>query len=118
MTIDRRFTLDGSDPRYQCKCVTKHVPKALELHKHHMWPLGEGGPDVRENLVILCPTTHSNVHRLWRLYEETDGRPSWDILRNYSEYARAIVEKGREERRRARASHFPQEAEEPIPNVG
>lgn len=83
-----------------------------------MWPIGEGGPDVRENLVILCPTTHSNVHRLWRLYEETDGRPSWDILRNYSEYARAIVEKGREERRRARASHFPQEAEEPIPNVG
>lgn len=95
MTIDRQFLLDGNDPRYTCKCVSKHVPRPLELHKHHVWPLGEGGPDVRENLVILCPTTHSNVHRLWRLYEQNEGRPPWDVLRNYSEYARAIVEKGR-----------------------
>lgn len=104
MTIDRQFMLDGTDPRYNCKCVSKHVPRALELHKHHVWPLGEGGPDVRDNLVILCPTTHSNVHRLWRLYEDYDGRPPWDILRNYSEYARAIVEKGRHLRSRTRAA--------------
>jgi 5-methylcytosine-specific restriction endonuclease McrA len=104
MTIDRQFSLDGNDPRYNCKCVSKHVPRALELHKHHVWPLGEGGPDARENLVILCPTSHSNVHRLWRLYEQYNGRPPWDILRNYSEYARAIVEKGRNLRTRARAA--------------
>jgi hypothetical protein len=104
MTIDRQFMLDGTDPRYNCKCVSKHVPRALELHKHHVWPLGEGGPDVRDNLVILCPTTHSNVHRLWRLYEDYDGRPPWDILRNYSEYARAIVEKGRHLRSRIRSA--------------
>jgi hypothetical protein len=121
MVIDRQFLLDGTDPRYQCNCVTKHVPKALELHKHHVWPLGEGGPDVRSNLVILCPTTHSNVHRLWRLYEENDGRPPWEILRNYSEYARAIVEKGRERRRASNVDNLSQEApedERPIPISG
>lgn len=104
MVIDRRFLLDGNDSRYNCKCVSKHVPRALELHRHHVWPLGEGGPDAGENLVVLCPTTHSNVHRLWRLYEQHNGRPPWDILRNYSEYARAIVEKGRHLRSRARSA--------------
>lgn len=99
MTIEApHYALDGN--QYRCKCVGKHIPKALELHRHHVWPLGEGGPDVRENLVILCPTTHSNVHRLWRLYDEYNGRPPWDILKTYSEYTRAIVERGREERRK------------------
>lgn len=115
MVIARQFLLDGTDPRYHCNCVTKHVPKALELHKHHMWPIAEGGPDGSSGLVILCPTTHSNVHKLWRLYEEYDGRPPWDMLRNYSEYARAIVEKGRQLRQEASVpTNFPQD-EEPIP---
>jgi hypothetical protein len=113
--IDRQFLLDGTDARYNCKCVTKHVPKPLELHKHHVWPLGEGGPDIKGNLVILCPTTHSNAHRLWQLYEQYEGRPPWSILRIYSEYTRAIVEKGRELRYKAgvetRNVTFPQEEE-------
>lgn len=104
MTIDRQFLLDGNDPRYNCKCVSKHVPRPLELHKHHVWPVGEGGPDVKENLVVLCPTMHSNIHRLWRLYEKYGGRPPWNILRNYSDYAVAIVEKGRTLRASARTS--------------
>lgn len=99
--IDRQYTVDGT--KATCHCVGKHIPKAMELHKHHVWPLGEGGPDTRENLVILCPTTHSNVHRLWRLYEENGGRPSWDVLRGYSEFAREVVEKGRELRRATQA---------------
>jgi hypothetical protein len=99
--VDRAFLLDGMNPKYQCRCVGKHIPKPLELYIHHVWPIEEGGPDVKENQVILCPTADSNVDKLWSLYEEHSGRPPWDILRNYSEYTRAIVEKGREQRRRA-----------------
>lgn len=85
----------------QCHCVGKHIPKPMELHKHHIWPTGEGGPESKANLLYLCPTTHSNVHRLWRLYEKYEGRPPWDILKNYSEYARWVVERGRELQRAA-----------------
>lgn len=92
------------NPHLSCKCVGKHIPKPMELHKHHVWPLGEGGPDTRENLLILCPTTHANVHRLWRLYNTYKGRPPWEILKNYSEYVRAIVERGRELKRAHNAS--------------
>lgn len=86
-------------PYLMCQCVGKHIPKPMELHQHHVWPISEGGPDIKSNLVLLCPSTHANVHRLWRLYEEFEGRPSWDILKGYSEYARYLVEKGRESRR-------------------
>lgn len=103
MVISRQFLLDVNDSRYFCKCVSKHVPKPLELHKHHVWPLSEGGEDTKDNyIVVLCPTSHRNVHRLWREYEANDGRPSWDYLRNFSEYTRELVEKGRELRRKAR----------------
>lgn len=116
--VDRRYVLDGTDPRYDCKCVTKHVPKPLELHRHYVWPLDDGGPEVKSNSVTLCPTTDVNVHKLWRLYEENNGRPPWGMLRNYSEYCRAIVEKGRYLRSIAevegkRVTHFPQEKTSP-----
>ena len=100
------------NPTAACKCVGKHIPRAMELHKHHIWPLGEGGPDTKANLLLLCPTTHSNVHMLWRLYEDYNGRPPWDILKNYSEYCRSIVEKGRELRRQANNSAKPPESED------
>lgn len=94
------YTISVLDvPNALCKCVGKHIPKPMELHKHHIWPLGEGGPDNRENLLLLCPTTHANVHRLWRAYEKYNGRPPWDMLKNYSEYCRWVVERGRELRR-------------------
>lgn len=111
--LDRRFLLDGTNPKHKCKCVTKHVPKALSLYVHHFWPLELGGEDVTENRITLCPTTHANVQLLWSLYEDHEGRPPWDILRNFSEYARAVVEKGREYRRRSQA-YSSQEAESSI----
>jgi hypothetical protein len=49
---------------------------------------------------------------LWRLYEDYNGRPPWDILKNYSEYCRSIVEKGRELRRQANNSAKPPESED------
>lgn len=102
-------------PKAECKCVGKHIPKPMELHKHHIWPMGEGGPDTKANLLLLCPTTHVNVHRLWRLYEKNNGRPAWDILKNYSEYARYVVEKGRELQRASLAANPPTEV--PISNA-
>ena len=35
-------------------------------HGHHLWPVYLGGPPHPATLVHLCPTTHSNVHRILR----------------------------------------------------
>lgn len=65
-----------------------------ELHRHHVWPLSEGGPDTPENLLWLCPTMHVNVHELWRHWKAHGGEPPWEIRRNYSYYCRGVVEEG------------------------
>lgn len=59
--------LGSHDEHATCVCVSEHRPPALELNAHHILPLYLGGPDVPDNLVWLCPTTHANVHEVMRL---------------------------------------------------
>jgi hypothetical protein len=56
-----------------CICVKNHSPVPLDGEYHHLHPLGEGGPDTRENQVWVCPTTHTNVHELLRLLKQWEG---------------------------------------------
>lgn len=83
------------DTGVKCYCVNNHNPNPKELHFHHDWPLSAGGPDTEDNLRALCPTTHANVHELWRMYEKIGGAPPWNILRRYSNFTRRVVEHGR-----------------------
>lgn len=78
-----------------------HCPVQLpdEADAHHVWPLGEGGPDVSANLIYLCPSSHRKAHNLWRAYVRQSihhggGPPAWDIRRRYSPYIRGIVAEG------------------------
>ncbi len=61
------MTLGSHDEDAVCVCVSDHRPPVLEFNSHHILPLYLGGPDVPENRVWLCPTTHVNVHELLRL---------------------------------------------------
>ncbi len=81
----------------RCECVSTHNPTQLddEAEGHHVWPLGEDGPDVAANMRWLCPTTHTKVHNLWRAYvKAAPVAPSWPILRRYSPFVREIVAEG------------------------
>ena len=78
----------------RCLCVANHTPEPRELHRHHVWPLGEGGPDVAGNLRWLCPTAHANAHKLWREYDRIGGEPSWETRRLYGVYVRQLVADG------------------------
>lgn len=80
-----------------CKCVGKHIPKPMAFYTYNLNPEQEAGGLY----VWLCPTSLDNVEKLWDLYERTGGRPEWELLKNYSEYARYLVEQGRELRRKA-----------------
>jgi hypothetical protein len=50
----------------QCEIHKYHWPPVRETVLHHRHPLGMGGPDVKANLVRICPTGHSNTHRAIR----------------------------------------------------
>ncbi|QNN52488.1 HNH endonuclease signature motif containing protein [Nocardioides mesophilus] len=60
-----------------CVCRKPHAPEPLDLEYHHVWPKGMGGPDVPENAVFICPTTHTNTHELLRLIVRRAGKLSW-----------------------------------------
>ena len=78
----------------RCACVDRHTPIPQELHRHHVWPLGEGGPDIAVNLRWICPTSHSAVHKLWREYQQHRTTPPWEIRRHYNRFVRDLVADG------------------------
>jgi hypothetical protein len=53
-------------PGDECSIHRYHWPPVRETVIHHRWPMGMGGPDKAANLVRICPTGHSSVHRAIR----------------------------------------------------
>ncbi len=59
-----------------CLCQVTHRPHPLELERHHIWPLGMGGPDDDANIAWLCPTAHTNAHEILRHFMRS-GALTW-----------------------------------------
>jgi hypothetical protein len=78
----------------RCLCVADHQPEPQSLDRHHIWPLGMEGPDTPGNIVVICPTTHRNVHELLRAWVAWQGQPPWEIRRHFSPYARQLAHQG------------------------
>lgn len=56
------------------------------LHAHHIVPVACNGPDVLENLILLCPTHHSMAHHIGRMGPLVRGEPrSWTGAENMRE---------------------------------
>lgn len=47
-----------------CQLHATHRPTPLVTVKHHVQPLGMGGPDEPGNWLWTCDTGHRNVHAL------------------------------------------------------
>lgn len=79
------------DSNAVCTCVASHAPQPEELEIHHIWPMGKGGPDTKENRIWRCPTSHCNIHDLERAWYKAGGEPSWEIRRRYSAQTRDLA---------------------------
>lgn len=92
---------DHAEPRtvkaggpYVCQCVKVHNPRPVVLHSHHVWPLGEDGPDTKINQLWVCPTSHYAIHALWPLMHKHAGKVPKAELKRFSRYVRAVVQRG------------------------
>lgn len=47
-----------------CQLHGYHSPRPLVIVKHHIVPLGCGGPDTPDNWLMVCDTGHRNLHTL------------------------------------------------------
>lgn len=47
-----------------CSVHHTHIPATHVNEIHHIWPLGYGGPNVKENKAVVCATGHNSIHEL------------------------------------------------------
>ena len=50
---------------YRGRCqlcdTTIKLPSGDYVEAHHLWPLGEGGSDTKDNLICVCPNCHTRL---------------------------------------------------------
>jgi hypothetical protein len=55
----------------------KHT-ELVPLEVHHVWPLGEGGPNIAANKISICSNAHSSAHDLLaKMLKAADGLLPW-----------------------------------------
>lgn len=67
-----------------CQVHNRHIPAPHINHRHHIWPLGEGGPDIEDNIVVVCATGHYSIHDLLSHYKMYQGNPPYTVLKRYA----------------------------------
>lgn len=79
-----------------CQVHARHLPHVADVEVHHVWPRGQGGPDVPKNRVPICGTGHSNVHTLLRLAEKAGGVDAvvWELRRPFTPGERRLARIG------------------------
>lgn len=90
-----------TDPQSQIRMTTQpclvhgvHKPEPHVNHWHHVWPLGEGGPDIPDNKVVICPTGHMNVHDLLQHFKIMMGRVPYSVQKHYTVEERKLAKLG------------------------
>lgn len=61
---------------------------------HHIWPTGEGGPDVPRNRVRVCPNGHSRIHELLNALLRGGGALPAGMAGRYHPREREIAMRG------------------------
>lgn len=70
-------------------CWAHRHQEDVPLEDHHIWPLGEGGPDKKANRIRVCSNAHSATHDL--LAKLKKGPVAWTIRRRYGVRVRALA---------------------------
>lgn len=91
VTVDDPNSPPPRSTRVACEVHKTHVPKSHINEVHHVWPLGDGGPDIKANKVVVCATGHNSIHDLLNKYRQAGGDPAKETLRHYSPEERRLA---------------------------
>jgi 5-methylcytosine-specific restriction endonuclease McrA len=64
----------------------------VPMERHHVWPLGMGGPNVESNIISVCSNGHDSIHNYMRLLAK--GKPSWLVKRRFGVKVRYYAQLG------------------------
>lgn len=77
-----------------CTVHGTHWPRSHSTVFHHIWPLGMGGPDTKENQVEVCPTGHTNIHMLIDLLQDNQGAVDKSRTKGFSRREIELARRG------------------------
>ena len=77
-----------------CQVHRRHVPRSHVNEIHHVWPKGDGGPDIPANKVVTCATGHNSIHALIDMYRKLGGEPPWPDRQRFSPQERELADLG------------------------
>lgn len=67
----------------------------VPLEVHHVWPLGNGGPNIAANKVTICSNAHSAAHDLLaKMLKADTPRIPWKVRIRYGYRVRRIATAG------------------------
>lgn len=75
-------------------CILHHHREWVPLESHHVWPLGDGGPNIPENRINVCANGHYSIHAYLDLLIKNGGDPSWATAKHFSSDVRYFAHKG------------------------
>lgn len=76
------------------RCAVHRHKTRVPIDRHHIWPLGMGGPDTPENIVTVCPNGHRDIHDYMRELIRTPSGVSWLIRIGYGWKVRRLARRG------------------------
>jgi rhodanese-related sulfurtransferase len=89
--------------RMDTTCAVHRHRELVPIERHHIHPLGEGGPDVEANKVTVCANGHMSIHAYLTLLLKAQKRqverlkPSdipWLTRRQYGRGVRKYAQQG------------------------
>jgi len=74
----------------QCHSHRENVP----IERHHVWPLGMGGPEEDGNIVKVCANAHHSIHAFLDHLVKTGGDPDPTLAKMYGWKVRRLARRG------------------------
>ena len=75
-------------------CAVHRHGSRVPLEVHHVWPLGDGGPNIASNRRKVCANGHYEVHNFYDLLMVSAGHVPWKASRGYGWKVRALARAG------------------------
>lgn len=75
-------------------CLVHTHGEWVPLERHHVWPLGMGGPNIPANVISVCANGHGSIHAyLDHLIRYGEDVP-WDLRKHFGPTVRGYAWRG------------------------
>lgn len=93
----RKIIADMSGPlgvQMGLTCAVHSHPEWVPMERHHVWPLGMGGPDRDVNKITVCANGHYAIHAFLDLLIDHSGEVPWETARHFGKKVRDFAIRG------------------------